>query len=242
MSKYYYQKEKRRDIKKIFRFLGLGIFIAGFLLIIYVFFPLLSWQIYFAPVFASNNIASPIPKTTIVSPGSLQSLIADAKNNLTGVDYTDAQNWFPTYKTKSTKTKQASYTLSIPSLNIKDALVSTIDNDLSSHLVNYGGTAVPPDNGNAVVFGHSTLPQLFNPKDYKTIFATLYKLKVGDEFLVGVEGISYSYKIESITIVEPEDTSIFTQDLSNSFVTLVTCTPPGTTWKRLIIKARFKKI
>lgn len=166
----------------------------------------------------------------------------DATNNL-GTNYLNAQSWFPTYKNKkSGDAKIQSYTLSIPTLGIKDALVSTADNELEKHLVNYGGTAIPPDNGNAVIFGHSTLPQLFHSEDYKTIFATLYKLKVKDEFSVNVSGIVYTYKVSSIIVVEPSDTSIFGQDYNDSHVTLVTCTPPGTTWKRLIIKAKLEKI
>jgi len=108
--------------------------------------------------------------------------------------------------------------------------------------VNYGGTAIPPEKGNAVIFGHSTLPQLFNQKDYKTIFATLYKLTVGDVIQIKVAGVEYYYKIFSITVVDPSDTSVFEQNFSDSFLSLVTCTPPGTTWKRLIIKAKLEKI
>ena len=33
-----------------------------------------------------------------------------------------------------------------------------------------------------------------------------------------------------------------TQDFSDTFITVITCTPPGTIWKRLIIKARIHSI
>ncbi|MCL4353422.1 sortase [Patescibacteria group bacterium] len=125
---------------------------------------------------------------------------------------------------------------------MKDAVVSTRDYDLDKHLVDYGGTAIPPNAGNAVIFGHSTLPQLFNPKNYRAIFATAYKLNIGDKIFVKAAGITYKYVIDNITVVNPTDTSIFNQNVNGSFITLVTCTPPGTTWKRLVIKAQLKKI
>ncbi|MBI3070309.1 MAG: sortase, partial [Candidatus Levybacteria bacterium] len=173
-------------------------------------------------------------------------LITEATNTITGVDYTNAQNWFPSYNPPSGKEagnpKVSSYALSIPKLKIKNATVSTVGYELDKYLVNYPGTAIPSDNGNAVVYGHSTLPQLFDPGNYKTIFATLYKLSVGDEVFATVENVTYRYKIFSVTVVDPSDTSIFSQTYDNSYLTLVTCTPPGTTWKRLIIKARLQKI
>ena len=241
MGKYYYNKAGKK-LKKTARLLSLLIVIMGISIAGYVFFPLISWQIYFAPVFASQDIAVPIPQINLVNSDTIGSLLSQASNNLSGVDYADAQNWFPNYKLQKGKPKIDTYTMSIPKLNIKDAVVSAVDNDLSIHLVNLGGTALPPDKGNAVIFGHSTLPQLFDPKNYKTIFANAYELKVGDELFTNVTGVIYKYRIFSITVVSPEDTSVLQQDYSDSFLTLITCTPPGTIWKRLIIRSRLEAI
>ncbi len=242
MSTYYYHKYNRNVRRKKVRIVGLITSLVGLLGILYVFFPLVSWQIYFAPVFASSVVTAPIPRTTVVSPDTIKSLVSNTMANFTGVDYTNAQNWFPNAKNAQvTNGNVSSYTLAIPSLGIKQAQVSTVDYDLSKHLVNYVGTAVPPNTGNAVVFGHSTLPQWFNPDNYKAIFATAYKLKAGDQIFATVSGIVYEYKIDSIIIVNPDDTSIFTQSYDDSYLTLVTCTPPGTTWKRLIIKSKLVK-
>ena len=241
MGKYYYNKAGKK-LKKTARLLSLLIVIMGISIAGYVFFPLISWQIYFAPVFASQDIAVPIPQINLVNSDTIGSLLSQASNNLSGVDYANAQNWFPNFKLQKGKPKIDTYTMSIPKLNIKDAVVSATDNDLSIHLVNLGGTALPPDKGNAVIFGHSTLPQLFDPKNYKTIFANAYELKVGDELFTNVTGVIYKYRIFSITVVSPEDTSVLQQDYSDSFLTLITCTPPGTIWKRLIVRARLVKL
>ena len=243
MGKYYYKKGDKIFRKKILRLFSFLILSIGLVIVFYIFYPLIAWQIYFTPALASSNIKAPIPKITVVNPSEIGSLISQAGTLLSGVDYTNAQNWFPGFNPQAAgQSKIPYYTISIPELKINNAAVSTRDNNLAIHLVNYQGTAIPPDNGNAVVFGHSTLPQLFNPKDYKTIFATAYQLKIGDEIYAYVNGITYMYKILNISVVEPTDTSIFEQNYDNSYLTLVTCTPPGTIWKRLIIKAKLEKI
>src|SRR3989344_710964 len=181
MSKYYYKKADKIFRKKNLRLSSLLILFIGMVIVFYIFYPLVSWQIYFAPALASSNIKAPIPKATVVNPEVVGSLISQAGNLLSGVDYTNAQNWFPGFNpAEARQPKIPSYTISIPKIEINNAQVSTRDNNLAIHLVNYQGTALPPESGTAVIFGHSTLPQLFNPNDYKTIFANAYQLKIED--------------------------------------------------------------
>ena len=244
MSKYYYKKGATKPFKKWFRILGLGIFILGLIIVLYVLSPLVLWQIYFFPTFASQNITAPIPKSNIVNSDTISTLTPQTKRSIMSKNYIDAKAWFPNFNPSGNlgKPKVPSYTLSIPKIRVKDALVSTIDTDLEKHLVNYQGTGIPGDFGNAVIFGHSNLPQLYNPKDYKTIFSNIYLLRIGDDIYSTVNGVTYLHKIFNITVVDPDDTSVFTQNYNNSYLTLVTCTPPGTVWKRLVIKARLSNI
>lgn len=241
MVKYYYKKNGALSLRKSFKLLGILLILAGIILASYSFFPIISWQIYFAPGISAQNIQTPIPKTTVLNAELIRSLIAQSKNNIV-LDYTNASTWYPAFDAKARKLRDITYTISLPKLGLNDILVSTKDNDLTKHLVNYQGTAIPPDKGNAVIFGHSTLPQLFNPKDYKTIFANAYKLSVGDEILIKEDKVTYKYKVFQVIVVEPEDTSVLEQNYNESILTLITCTPPGTVWKRLIIKAGLEKI
>lgn len=238
----YTKKNKKNTVKKI-RLFGLGIAAIGCMSLLYFSFPLLSWKFYFEPVFASNAIQAPIPQTTVVTKTTLQSLVTNAVQS-TNVDFTNATNWFPQYrppKKVALENKITAYNISIPKLDIRYAHVSTIDTDLSSHLIHYTNTPLPPEKGNAVIFGHSTLPQLFKATDYKTIFANLHTLEPSDIITVTIEGKEYTYRVESLTITTPDDTTVFTQDINKSYITLITCTPPGTTWKRLIVKAALVK-
>ena len=239
MAKYYY-KGKKKNVKRMLRALSICIFVLGFGILIYVFLPLVSWQIYFAPVFASQNIEVPIPKTTVVNGSSISTLITDAAASI-GTNYNDASNWYPNVQPQKGKIIPF-YSISIPKLKINNAVVSTVDTDLTKHLVQYNTDSIPPLNGNTVIFGHSTLPQLFDPGNYKTIFANAYQLEVGDDIFVNVNDVSYRYTIQSITVVDPTDTGVLAQDFSGSYLTVITCTPPGTVWKRLIIRAKLNSL
>lgn len=237
MNKIYYKKKERHYLKLTLRVTSAALLIAGIAIVTYIFSPFISWQIYFKPVFASQAITAPIPK-------SVRDFIY-AQDSIAAINYLKAENWFPGISESLIQKeipKVSYYTLSIPKIRVQNATVSAVDTDVGNHLVNYPGTAIPGNLGNSVIFGHSTLPQLFNPNDYKTIFANLYKLKTGDKIYTNVNGVVYSYKIYRASVVDPSDTSAFEQNFNDSYLTLVTCTPPGTVWKRLILKARLEKI
>lgn len=241
MGRYYYVKSKRgRGVRFYIRLLGFFCIVLGISSFLYLLFPLFSWQFFIRFAFSSSKLESPIPEYLINEPSDLKNLFAASVNSLTR-DYTDARNWFENVESGSAQGKVSEYSLSIPKLKIKNALVSTVDYDLSKHLVQYRSPTLPGNSGNVVIFGHSTLPQFFKPTDYKTIFATLHTIKKGDEVTSSLNGVEYRYKVFSITITTPDDTSIFAPS-NESIITLVTCTPPGTVWKRLIVKARLQAL
>ncbi len=225
---------RKRNPKKTF---GLLFILAGIGIFLYFFFPVLSYQIFLANAYEGAGIEVPIPKYLVVSKtADIGSLVSAGFASLT-TNFNDARNWYPGMSNTAQKSSIDSYTLSIPKLKIESAEVSTKDYNLDRHLVQYFGTAIPGQKGTAVIFGHSTIPAWFDPKNYKAIFATLHTIKVGDEFSATVAGITYKYKIFSIIITNPADTNILSQSYDNSYITIVTCTPPGTIWKRLIVRA-----
>ena len=233
----YYFKKSGNNFRKVLKITGLGFVLMGASFFLYFFFPVLAYQFFLTNAFRANQIEVPIPKYLVVNRGNdLGSLVASGITSLTS-DFTDARNWYPNLSPQAQNPKVESYLLSIPRLKIENAEVSTQDYSLEKHLVQYLGTSIPGEKGTAVIFGHSTLPQLFNPKNYKTIFATMHNLKIGDDMYTTVSGIKYKYKIFSIVITDPEDTNILSQSFDNSYITLVTCTPPGTIWKRLVVRA-----
>lgn len=214
----------------------------GIFVMAYIFFPVISFQIFISPALSLVPLAIPIPQTKLLTPSVIRQLITSQTSLLSNTDYTHASSWFPNYVVPLGKPRISFYQLSIPRLSIKRANVSAVDDDLASHLVNFQGTCVPPDKGNCVIFGHSTLPPLYNPRDYKTIFANIQNLKIGDTIIVHIAEVDYIYKIFDMSVVSPDNTSVLSQIMDDSYLTIITCTPPGTVWYRLVIKARLEKI
>jgi sortase A len=244
MKKYYYKKhtiKKKNNLshEKLLRFLGISLTILGLGIIFYFALPIITWQLLFTSAIAS--IKSPIPPPFILTPEMINAIKTDQQSKIIASDniIKDDENWQLNYNfKKSTKPAVEFYLISIPKLNIQNAKVSTTNSDLTKNLVQYWGTPLPPLRGNTIIFGHSTLPSLFQSNNYKTIFANILSLKTGDIITVQLNKDSYTYKIFRIYITEPDDISILNQDTTGNYLTLITCTPPGTVWKRLIVKAQ----
>jgi sortase A len=156
-------------------------------------------------------------------------------------DSSKLSNWFDEDKSSDFVTQRVKYfTISIPKLRIESATVALGSEDLKSNLIQYPGTAYPGKTGNTVVFGHSILPQYFNPKNYMSIFSTLNTLKKGDEIYADYDGITYKYRVENMFEVKPTDIQILEQSFGSSYISLVTCSPMGHPLKprRLIVRAK----
>lgn len=177
-------------------------------------------------------------------PTFLSPLSSDEVPMSYSLDYTKASNWFvgenQNIKGKSVGEGVNSYKLSVPKLGIKDAIVKIGGEDLSESLIHFGGTNEPGKIGNAVVFGHSILPQFFDSKNYLAIFSTLPTLDEGDEIFVDYDGISFKYKIVNMYEVLPTDVDVLDQPVDDSYISLITCVPPGHPLKprRLVVRAK----
>ena len=226
MVLYIYRKKPVR-IKKKSVVLPSLFLTSGILLLFLVVWPILTFEF-----FLGSKL-----KTEIVSPLGFQPQVLGVQTNLNL-----ATNWFPGTLPKITASKITSYTLSIPVLGIKDATVVNNDEDLTKHLVQWGGTGNPGEAGSTVIFGHSVLPAFFDPKNYTTIFSTLPTIKEDSDIYVYYDGITYRYRVMEMKVIDPKDISVLEQSFDNSYLSLVTCVPPGTYWKRLVVKARLIKI
>jgi len=161
-------------------------------------------------------------------------------------DYTQLSSWFIDSNNSSvtnskellSETNNQKYSISISKLGIKDAEVVVGSMDLKNSLIHYPQTALPGQKGNAVIFGHSVLPQFYNPKSYLTIFSTLFKMVIGDKILVNFDNIVYTYQIEDMYEIKATDFSVLDQRYDGRYLSLITCSPPGTYLRRLVIKAK----
>ena len=219
----------------------------GLFLVAFVAFPLVSYQFKgfdFLSHFTDNGLLSPISYDTEASNQDSGPVVAKG-----GVDYTKASAWFPgsiqndlfALEEKQPANLPAnlptSYSISIPTLGITDASVSINDEDLTKHLVHFPQTALPGQLGSPVIFGHSTLVQFYDPKKYTTIFSTLPSIKVGADIFVSYDNIEYTYRVSKTYEVKPNELWVLRQDYSQKTLKVVTCVPPGTTLRRLIVEA-----
>jgi len=192
------------------------------------------------------GILIPIIKYEVISRQKYPVLISPVKTTLGGVlgwefkDTTQMENWLEGKEYPYNNTQNVSYTLSISALNIRNATVTIGGQDLKKSLIHFPGTAMPGKIGNSVIFGHSVLPIFYNPSDYKTIFSKLPTLEEGDIIEINFDQIEFKYSVVSMFEVYPEDIQIIEQEASDSYLTLVTCVPPGDPRmpRRLVVRAK----
>lgn len=155
-------------------------------------------------------------------------------------DYSQASNWVAGTRSSDFEVRDVKYfNMSVPRLKIVNATVAIGSEDLANYLIHFPGTASPGKIGNTVVFGHSILPMYFDPKNYMSIFSTLQNLGKGDYIYIDFDGINYTYKVENMFEVKPDDTQILEQTSAGSYLSLITCSPPGHPLKprRLIVRS-----
>jgi LPXTG-site transpeptidase (sortase) family protein len=131
----------------------------------------------------------------------------------------------------------------IPKINLEipvDYSQTTIDETnieqgLEKGIVHYPITSKPGENGNAAFFGHSS-SNIFNKGKYKFAFVLLHAVTPGDTFYVTYNKKVYVYKVISRTIVDPSDVGVLDPvPGQTATATLITCDPPGTSLRRLVV-------
>lgn len=131
--------------------------------------------------------------------------------------------------------------LVIPKINVDAPILyvntydeTTIDANLSNGVVHEYNTANPGEVGNTFISGHSS-NYWWIPGKYNYVFATLDRVNVGDQVIIYYQGNKYLYQAFEKEVVAPTDVSVL-YPTTTPTLTLMTCTPPGTSWQRLIIK------
>lgn len=141
--------------------------------------------------------------------------------------------------------QETDFQLFIEGLNISAApIILDVDGSnekeyfkaLEGGVAHYKGTAYPGKKGNSFIFGHSEYYQ-DKPGDYKEIFKNLDLLEVGDEIIIRSEKREYKYSVLKIEIIGPKDVEVLEQT-QDFHLTLMTCWPPGSIAKRLIVIAQ----
>ena len=134
--------------------------------------------------------------------------------------------------------------LLIPKLNIDvpvhfgitlDEVMPAMANGVAHYRIS-GASAFPGEIGNFVITGHSA-GDVYSSNPYKYIFSGLERLDDGDLIYVNYNSTRYTYRVVRKEVVEPTNVAALTVDTDKPILTLVTCTPLGTSRYRLLVFA-----
>ncbi len=153
----------------------------------------------------------------------------------------------PTSQTLTTDSPSPLYEdfhLLIPSLNIEVPVIADVDGAdqtaydkaLENGVAQLKGSAKPGEGSNIFIFGHSSF-YWYKPGNYKTIFAKLEDVKIGDEVILWYAKKKYIYIVSETKVVDPQEVDVL-KPTTQEQVSLMTCVPPGTTLHRLIVIAK----
>lgn len=99
------------------------------------------------------------------------------------------------------------------------------------------GTGLPGQAGNIFLFSHSSV-NFYEASRYNSVFYLLTKLEEGDGIELWYNGTKYDYVVMKKTVVPPTSVEYLKPlEPGRETVTLMTCWPPGTTYKRLLVIA-----
>ncbi len=134
--------------------------------------------------------------------------------------------------------------LIIPKLNIDVPVefnipTSEVDSAMNRGVAQFkipGADALPGQVGNLVLSGHSA-GDIYSSNPYKFIFSGLERLTVGDLIYINYESVRYTYQMTKSETVEPNDVAALIYSTERPMLTLITCTPLGTSRYRLLITA-----
>ena len=110
--------------------------------------------------------------------------------------------------------------------------------DLDKGVIIYPGSADPGKNGNFFLTGHSST--YFWKRDktpYGEVFAGLDKLQTGDRVMIYYNQYKYEYEIFNKYIATPNNVRLY-HPADSSIISLMTCWPVGTTWKRIVVEGK----
>ena len=212
---------KKNDFKKKIGYFCLTLFLFGTSSLIW-------------PIIEAKNSHQP-PKTTISTAKNISKNQEQANNF-------DLPNWLNQKGIPSIPDNN--FSLIIPQININTKVIPFVNladknatqKALKAGAVQAKGSSSPGQQGTIYIFGHST-DSPWHIKLYNAIFYPLKDMEQGDEIIIIYKGNPFIYQVEEKKIVGADDLQYLANPLGKEKLVLLTCWPPGTTWKRLLIIA-----
>lgn len=187
--------------------------VAGVLVVLFILF-LQYNRLIFAPIMA------------YVSPGNVPA------SQIEAIDPTITQSVSPEPR------------LIIPKLNVDVPVhfgiqLSEVMSAMNHGVAHYriaGASAYPGEIGHVVITGHSA-GDVYSSNPYKYIFSGLERLENNDSIYINYNSVRYTYKVVKKEVVEPSNVASLVVNTDKPILTLVTCTPLGTSRYHLLVTA-----
>lgn len=98
------------------------------------------------------------------------------------------------------------------------------------------GTGLPTEDETMFLFAHSSGDVLMAQR-YNSVFYLLNKMEADDTITIYYEGEPINYRVTKTQEVAPNAVD-YLANVPDTDLVLMTCTPPGTTWRRLLVMAQ----
>jgi len=140
------------------------------------------------------------------------------------------------------KPTDSEFGIVIPKIGANSAVVANVSpydskiyqTALTKGVAHAEGTVFPGQVGNTFIFSHSSV-NVYDANRYNSVFYLLRKLSADDNFYLTYQETVYKYKVFDKKIVEATEIDYLNPNTQKKQATLMTCWPPGTTLKRLVI-------
>ena len=130
----------------------------------------------------------------------------------------------------------------IPSINVDVPVTwnvepSQADSKMLDGAVQYSTSALPSQQeGNVFITAHSS-NYWWIKSSYNQAFALLPEIKTNDKIILTYQKTKYVYQVYDQFTVSPDEVSVTETIPGKSTLTLMTCVPIGTNFKRLIVRS-----
>lgn len=198
----------------------------AFVLVIFLFSEALLAHANLLPDMPTASVAAPaIPAVTL----NISPLVANDPVSDTKVNDTHNIREFPSH------IKIPAINLSVAVLNPNTTNIRLLDKALLSGAVRYPLSATLGENGNVIIFGHSSYLLIPFDEPYKT-FNGIQNLKKGEHILVSSKIKTYVYSVDTVSKKNISSAAIPLQ-VSGSILTLATCDSFGAKSDRFVVTA-----
>lgn len=128
-------------------------------------------------------------------------------------------------------------TIVIPKINVSYPIYHSVSESVLQVAIGHlEGSSLPvlTSSTHCVLMGHRALPSA-------RLFTDLDQIEIGDEIIIHVLDNEYTYIVDQINVVEPNDYSLLNIEENKNYISLITCTPYGKNTHRLIVRGVYHK-